>query len=99
MKTKFIRRIRLPISTIGEEIKNENVTPIGRPALVNPIKSGMDEQEQKGVTVPSRAATIFAEIPLNFPIIFLLLSGGKKLCIYETINISTLNNINIFKTS
>jgi hypothetical protein len=49
-----------PRSTIGEEIKKENVTPSGSPALVNPIKSGMEEQEQNGVTVPSRAAMIFA---------------------------------------
>lgn len=46
----LIRRIRLPRSTIGEEIRNENVTPSGSPALVKPINSGMDEQEQKGVT-------------------------------------------------
>ena len=35
----------------------------GSPALVNPINSGMDEQEQKGVTVPSKAATQFAPTP------------------------------------
>ena len=54
---------RLPKSTIGDEIRNENVTPSGSPALVNPIKIGMDEQEQNGVTVPSNAPTIFAPIP------------------------------------
>ena len=42
---------------------NENVTPRGSPALVKPINSGIDEQEQNGVTVPSRAAIIFAPIP------------------------------------
>ena len=73
------RSTRLPRSTIGDEIRKENVTPSGRPALVNPIKIGMDEQEQNGVTVPSRAPTIFAEIPRNLPIIFRLRSGGKKL--------------------
>jgi hypothetical protein len=59
----LIRRIKLPISTIGEEIKNENVTPSGSPALVNPIKSGIDEHEQNGVTVPNNAAMQFAQIP------------------------------------
>ena len=59
----LINRTRLPRSTIGEEIKKENVTPSGNPALVNPIKSGMEEQEQNGVTVPSNAAIIFAQIP------------------------------------
>ena len=44
----LIKRIRLPKSTIGDEIRKENVTPSGNPALVKPIKSGMDEQEQKG---------------------------------------------------
>ena len=41
-------------STSGDEIKNENVIPKGRPALVNPINNGIDEQEQKGVTVPAK---------------------------------------------
>ena len=47
----------------SEEIKKENVTPSGSPALVNPINSGIEEQEQNGVTVPSSAAMIFAPIP------------------------------------
>ena len=59
----LISNTRLPRSTIGEEIKKENVTPSGRPALVNPMNSGIDEQEQNGVTVPSRAAIILAPIP------------------------------------
>ena len=46
-----------------EEIKKENVTPSGKPALVNPINSGIEEHEQNGVTVPSNAAMIFAHIP------------------------------------
>ena len=58
-------------------MRNENVTPKGSPALVNPINNGIDEQEQNGVTVPRRAAMIFAHIPFNLPNIFLVLSGGK----------------------
>ena len=57
------RKTRLPKSTIGEEIRKENVTPNESPALVNPINSGMDAQEQNGVTVPSNAAIQFAQIP------------------------------------
>lgn len=57
--------------------EKENVTPSGNPALVKPIKSGMDEQEQKGVTVPSRADMIFAPTPWNRLNIRLLRSGGK----------------------
>ena len=52
-----------PKSTIGDEIKKEKVTPSGSPALVNPIKRGIDEQEQNGVTVPRSAAMILAIIP------------------------------------
>jgi hypothetical protein len=59
----LIRRIRLPTSTIGEDIRNEKVTPRGSPALVNPMNSGIEEQEQKGVTVPKSAAIQFAQIP------------------------------------
>ena len=62
---------------MGEEIRKEKVTPSGSPALVNPINSGMEEQEQNGVTVPRRAANIFAHIPLQLPSIFFVLSGGK----------------------
>ena len=52
-----------PKSTMGEEIKNEKVTPSGRPAEVKPMNRGIDEQEQKGVTVPSSAAMQFAPMP------------------------------------
>ena len=48
---------------MGEEIKKEKVTPKGSPALVKPINSGIEEQEQNGVTVPSKAEMIFARIP------------------------------------
>ena len=54
-----------PRSTIGEEIKKEKVTPKGRPALVNPINNGIEEQEQNGVTVPSRAEIMFAPRPCH----------------------------------
>jgi hypothetical protein len=59
----LISRTSEPRSTIGDDIRNENVTPKGRPADVKPIKSGIEEHEQKGVTVPSRAATELAPIP------------------------------------
>ena len=64
-------------STKGEEMRNENVTPIGKPALVKPINKGIDEHEQNGVMVPSSAPTIFALTPLNLPRILRLRSGGK----------------------
>jgi hypothetical protein len=62
---------------IGEEIRKENVTPSGIPASTNPIKSGTAEHEQKGVTMPSRAARI---LPINIFLynrIRFVLSGGK----------------------
>lgn len=86
-------------STRGEDIKKEKVTPIGSPALVNPMNKGIEEQEQNGVTVPSSAASIFAGIPEKLPSIFLVFSGGKKLCIYDIPNISTESSINILATS
>ncbi len=69
--------MKAPRSTSGEEIRKENVTPTGSPAAVNPMNNGMDEQLQKGVNVPKRADTIFAQIPLNLPIISFVRSGGK----------------------
>jgi hypothetical protein len=44
---------------------------------VKPMNSGMDEQEQNGVTVPSSAAMQLAQRPRKRPRIFLLRSGGK----------------------
>ena len=73
----LMRITRLPRSTIGEEIKKEKVTPSGNPALVKPIKIGIEEQEQKGVTVPNSAPMTFAPTPLNLPMILRLRSGGK----------------------
>jgi hypothetical protein len=73
----LIRSTKDPRSTIGDEIKKLKVIPNGSPADVKPIKSGIDEQEQNGVTVPKSADIIFAQIPLNFDNIFLLRSGGK----------------------
>lgn len=59
----LISRTGLPESAIGEEIRKENVTPDGSPAPVKPIKSGIDEQEQNGVRVPSSTDMILAQIP------------------------------------
>jgi hypothetical protein len=59
----LVKSTRLPRSTIGEEIKKENVTPKGSPALINPRNIGIDEHEQKGVTVPNNAAAQFAQTP------------------------------------
>jgi hypothetical protein len=42
--------------TRGEAIKKAKVTPSGIPALKKPIKSGIEEQEQNGVTTPKSAA-------------------------------------------
>lgn len=64
-------------STSGEDIKNEKVVPIGRPADVNPMNIGILEQLQKGVIVPSNAPRIFPFMPFIFPRIFFVLSGGK----------------------
>ena len=73
----LVSNTKEPKSTKGEDIKNENVTPTGNPADVKPMNKGIDEQEQKGVTVPKRAASIFAPIPLNLPNNRFVLSGGK----------------------
>ena len=55
--------MREPRSTRGEETRKEKVTPRGSPALEKPMKRGMEEQEQKGVTVPKSAASVLARRP------------------------------------
>ena len=42
--------------TIGAEMRNENVTPRGTPAVTKPMNSGTAEHEQNGVTIPRSAA-------------------------------------------
>jgi len=42
--------------TRGEVIRKENVTPKGMPPFTNPIKRGIDEQEQNGVIAPKKEA-------------------------------------------
>ena len=64
-------------STRGEDIRNEKVTPNGRPAEVKPINIGILEQLQNGVIVPNNAPEILPLIPPILPRIFLVLSGGK----------------------
>jgi hypothetical protein len=54
-------------STSGDEIRKENVTASGSPALVKPMNSGIEEQEQKGVMVPRSAARILAPKPWRCP--------------------------------
>ncbi len=65
------------ISTNGEDIKKEKVIAKGKPAWVKPMKIGMLEQEQNGVTVPSKAPIMLPTKPCNFPSMRLVRSGGK----------------------
>ena len=46
-------------------MRKEKVMPKGSPARVKPIKIGMLEQEQKGVTVPKRAAIMAPLTPVK----------------------------------
>jgi len=75
----LVNRTKEPRSTSGDEIRKENVTPRDSPALVKPMNSGIDEQLQNGVRVPSTAPNMLAVKPRNPPKIFLVRSGGKKL--------------------
>ena len=84
---------------IGEDIRKENVVPRGNPAEVKPINIGILEQEQNGVTVPSKAPNIFPLIPPNLPNVFLVFSGGKYDWIYDIPYINTPSKINILIVS
>ena len=44
---------------IGEDIRNENVTPSGTPDSTNPRNKGIAEHEQNGVTIPKAEAITF----------------------------------------
>jgi len=70
---------------IGEATRKENVALNGTPASTKPKKRGTAEQEQKGVTMPSREARMLLTN------LFLLdkkcrtFSGGKNERMIETI--------------
>jgi hypothetical protein len=84
---------------IGAAIKNEKVTPNGIPASTNPRKSGIAEQEQKGVTIPSNEAIT---LPANndFPSsAFLVFSGEKYVLIIPTRKMIRTSNKSTFGTS
>jgi hypothetical protein len=79
---------------MGADIRKENVTPKGTPAVTNPIKRGTAEQVQKGVTTPRRDARIF---PTNsfFPInIRRVCWGVKKVRIIPTPKTTRTKSIN-----
>lgn len=80
---------------IGEATKKENVTPNGTPASIKPKNSGIAEQVQKGVTIPKHAATILPIYFFSWLRIALVLAGGKKDLMNETIKIMLTNNKNI----
>ena len=73
----LMMRMMEAMSTMGDEMRNENVTPSGSPARVNAMNSGMDEHAQNGVTVPKSAPAMLPPTPLNRPRMRLLRSGGK----------------------
>lgn len=73
----LMMRMMEAMSTMGDEMRKENVTPSGSPARVNAMNSGIEEQAQNGVTVPSKAPTMLPPMPLNRPRMRLLRSGGK----------------------
>jgi len=62
---------------MGEETRNEKVTPRGTPDSTKPMKSGTAEQEQKGVTMPRRPARPFPIYSRLWDRIRLVLSGEK----------------------
>jgi hypothetical protein len=64
-------------------MRKERFTPNGIPDSKKPIKIGIDEHEQKGVTVPSNAPIILPDTPLNLLRIRFVFSGVKCDWIYD----------------
>jgi len=80
-------------------MRNENVTPIGIPASTKPKNSGMAEQEQNGVTIPSNDARTFP-VKSDFPSsAFRVFSGEKYERTIPTRKIINVNSNNTFGTS
>jgi hypothetical protein len=84
---------------MGEEMRNEKVTPRGIPASTNPINKGTAEHEQNGVTTPSKAARMFPINSFLWDRIRFVFSGGKKLLIIDTANMMNESKRNILIVS
>jgi len=81
---RLIRRITATSLIIGAAIKKEKVTPKGTPSWTKPKNSGIAEQEQKGVNIPSNEARIFPvnkDLPSNS---FCVFSVVKEVLIIPT---------------
>jgi hypothetical protein len=81
-------------------MRKEKVTPSGTPAVTKPMKRGTAEQEQKGVTIPSKAARTLPT-DSRFPAkMARVLSGVKKERITptkKTINANSINTLGVSK--
>src|SRR5450759_4839170 len=71
------RRTTATSLIMGDEIRNENVTPSGTPASTNPRNNGIAEHEQNGVTIPN-AAAITLPVKVFFPSSALRVRSGVK---------------------
>ena len=77
IKTIYAPKIPIPSSIIaaislisGELTKKATLTPNGTPAATNPMNIGIEEQEQKGVTVPKKTARRYPaqrDFPVKYP--------------------------------
>jgi len=66
--------------TMGAETRKLKVAPRGTPTRTNPMKSGTAEQEQKGVAMPSRAASRLPQAPVRLASRSRVRSGLMKVC-------------------
>ncbi len=78
---------------MGAAIRNEKVTPRGIPAVTKPMKSGMAEQEQKGVATPKKAASTFPTDSLFPARMRRVRSGVKKVFSTPTPNTTRASSI------
>ena len=85
--------------TMGAEMRKEKVTPKGTPVVTNPINRGTAEQEQKGVTIPSKAARTLPTDSLRPAKTRRVLSGVKKERTIPTKKTTRVSNISTFGTS
>jgi hypothetical protein len=78
---------------MGDEIRNENVTPSGTPDSTKPRNKGIAEQEQNGVTMPKVDAITFP-VKVFFPSSALRVrSGVKYVLMIPTKKIISVSNI------
>src|SRR5487761_2642786 len=86
---------------IGAAMRKENVTPNGTPVVTKPINNGTAEQEQNGVTTPSKDASTFPSdscVPARIARVCCGVKNDRTIPTPKTTSTSNMRTFGVSKT-